>query len=97
MTKDSDNIYKVESEGLIVLALLGINPYIYNDIVFIYFRGLIVKDTLREEVPGAIRDCNKGGIRVIMVTGDNKVTAEVLAKECGIIPEGNDPYIVIEG
>ena len=79
MTKDSDNIYKVESEGLIVLALLGI------------------KDTLREEVPGAIRDCNKGGIRVIMVTGDNKVTAEVLAKECGILPEGNKPYVVIEG
>ena len=79
MTKDSDNIYKVESEGLIVLALLGI------------------KDTLREEVPGAIRDCNKGGIRVIMVTGDNKVTAEVLAKECGIIPKGNQPYVVIEG
>lgn len=32
-----------------------------------------------------------------MVTGDNIVTARAIAKEVGIIEEGNDDIIVMEG
>ena len=32
-----------------------------------------------------------------MVTGDNKLTARAIAKECGIILEGNENSIVMEG
>jgi Ca2+ transporting ATPase len=42
-----------------------------------------IKDILREEVPNAIRICKKAGIKVRMVTGDNKITAKAIAKECG--------------
>lgn len=44
-----------------------------------------IKDIIRPEVPGAIEACRKAGIEVKMVTGDNKITARAIAKECGII------------
>lgn len=53
------------------------------------FFGLIgIKDILRREVPAAIQQCKKSGITVRMVTGDNKMTARAIAKECGIIAAG---------
>ena len=42
-----------------------------------------IKDILRKEVPSAIQSCKTAGIKVRMVTGDNKITATAIAKECG--------------
>lgn len=44
-------------------------------------------------------DCNDAGVRVRMVTGDNKITAIAIAMECGIIQpeEKNDPEVCMEG
>lgn len=44
-----------------------------------------IKDIIREEVPDAVATCALAGVRVRMVTGDNKITAIAIAKECGII------------
>lgn len=49
-----------------------------------------IKDIIREEVPEAVAKCNVAGVRVRMVTGDNKITAIAIAKECGIINEGEE-------
>lgn len=49
-----------------------------------------IKDIIREEVPGAVALCNEAGVRVRMVTGDNKTTAVAIAKECGIIADGEE-------
>jgi P-type Ca2+ transporter type 2B len=51
-----------------------------------------IKDVIREEVPGAVAACHAAGITVKMVTGDNKITARAIAKECNIIDpmEPND-------
>ncbi|KAI8175507.1 Calcium-transporting ATPase 2 [Colletotrichum sp. SAR 10_65] len=59
------------------------------------FIGMVgIQDPLREGVPEAVRLCQKAGVMVRMVTGDNKLTAEAIAKECGILqPNG----IVMEG
>ena len=43
-----------------------------------------IKDPLRQSVVGAIEDCQKAGVVVRMVTGDNIVTAKAIAQECGI-------------
>jgi Ca2+-transporting ATPase len=49
------------------------------------FLGLAaMKDPARVEVPEAIRKCKKAGIRVIMVTGDNAMTAKSTAAQIGI-------------
>ncbi|EMS58368.1 Putative calcium-transporting ATPase 13, plasma membrane-type [Triticum urartu] len=59
------------------------------------FVGL--KDPCRPEVKVAIEACTKAGVAVKMVTGDNVLTARVIAKECGIISSNDPSGIVIEG
>lgn len=44
-----------------------------------------IRDVIRTEVPMAVKQCNKAGIQVKMVTGDNQVTAKAIAIECNII------------
>jgi Ca2+ transporting ATPase len=55
-----------------------------------------VRDIPRKEVPEAIAKCHKAGIKVRMVTGDNIITAKAIAKDVGIIKEG-DGSLVMEG
>eukprot|EP01028_Stygiella_incarcerata_P011818 TRINITY_DN690_c0_g1_i1.p1 TRINITY_DN690_c0_g1~~TRINITY_DN690_c0_g1_i1.p1 ORF type:complete len:629 (+),score=157.29 TRINITY_DN690_c0_g1_i1:1464-3350(+) len=47
-----------------------------------------IKDPLRKEVYGAVAQCARSGITVRMVTGDNPLTAEHIARECGILTDG---------
>uniref|UniRef100_T1G8G7 Calcium-transporting ATPase n=1 Tax=Helobdella robusta TaxID=6412 RepID=T1G8G7_HELRO len=56
-----------------------------------------IEDPVRPEVvPDAIRKCQRSGITVRMVTGDNLNTARSIALKCGILKPGED-YIVIDG
>ncbi|RTG90507.1 Ca2+ transporting ATPase, plasma membrane [Schistosoma bovis] len=55
-----------------------------------------IEDPVRPEVPAAIRKCQRAGITVRMVTGDNVNTARSIAAKCGILKPG-DNYIVLEG
>ena len=48
------------------------------------------------QVPEAIRKCQRAGITVRMVTGDNVNTARSIAMKCGILKPGEDFY-VLEG
>jgi P-type Ca2+ transporter type 2B len=49
-------------------------------------------------VPGAVLQCKSASIKVRMVTGDNKITAKAIAKECNIYDEGiPDDLQVMEG
>jgi len=58
-----------------------------------------IMDIIREEVPEAVSKCNFAGVRVRMVTGDNKVTAIAIAKQCGILAEneGDEECVCMEG
>ena len=54
-----------------------------DDLVFLAVFG--IKDSLRDGVKEAVRKCHDASVNVIMVTGDNIVTATAIAKECGIL------------
>ena len=45
-----------------------------------------ISDPLRQEVPGAIRQCHMAGIDVKIVTGDTVATAMEIARQCGLNP-----------
>lgn len=55
-----------------------------------------IEDPVRPEVPAAIKKCQRAGITVRMVTGDNVNTARSIAAKCGIL-KVNDDFLVLEG
>ena len=63
-------------------------------IILDYF--ILLQDPVRDEVPAAIQQCQRAGITVRMVTGDNINTARAIATKCGIVKPG-DNYLVLEG
>ena len=67
---------------------------IIQDLTCIAVTG--IEDPVRDEVPDAIRKCQRAGITVRMVTGDNINTARSIATKCGIIKPSDD-FLVLEG
>ncbi|MBU2639510.1 MAG: cation-translocating P-type ATPase [Nanoarchaeota archaeon] len=64
------------------LRVLAMAYKIGSKTIFVGLQGMI--DKPRKEVKNAIQLCKKAGIRVIMITGDQKLTAEAIAKNIGI-------------
>lgn len=63
------------------------NENVEENLTFIGMTGMI--DPPRKEVIKAVETCHAAGIRVIMITGDHKVTALEIARQLHILQEGN--------
>ncbi|MFZ2523511.1 MAG: HAD-IC family P-type ATPase [Minisyncoccia bacterium] len=81
-------------EGLRVIAVATNNdvpkhlkPESVSSLTFIGFFAM--QDTLRPEVFEAMSRAKEAGIRVVMITGDHKITAEAIAREAGIYKDGD--------
>lgn len=62
-----------------------------QELVFVGLMGMM--DPPREEVIEAIATCKTAGIKTVMITGDNKLTATAVGKTVGLLDDGD----VLEG
>lgn len=79
------------AQGLRMLAFsykTEIKDEFESNQVFLGFVG--IADPIRPEVSEAVEKAHAAGIRVIMITGDNELTAEAVGVEAGIIRSGED-------
>ena len=97
--KLKDIFAKMSEKGLRVVAL-GIRkmekkdriPEKLSELEFVGFLG--IEDSPRIEVGEAVNRAESANIKLVMITGDHKVTARAIAKEAGIFRRGNE---IIEG
>ena len=65
------------------------------------FQGIIaVADTMKEDSPRAVKELRDMGIRVVMLTGDNRQTANAIGRQAGVdevvaevLPDGKESVI----
>ena len=100
--KEKLNELTGKGQRVVATAYKEINNFSKEEIIEktcqdLVFTGLIgLKDPLRKDVKKSIRMCKRAGIRIIIVTGDHKLTAKAIAKEIGLpvkkesIIEGKD-------
>ena len=75
----------MEKENIHVPAYTAQGTEILVAIDGIYVGRLTIADTLKEDVPQAIQNLKKHGVKnVVMLTGDAHSTAEIIAKEAGV-------------
>ena len=87
--------YQMSQEGLRVIAF-AINPDAPKDLKPEKIKGLSfggfygMRDAVRLEALSAIQKAESAGVRVVMITGDHKITAQAIAKDIGIWHENDE-------
>jgi len=89
-----DIFYELSARGLRVLAVAtGVSEIDLkkkDEIGGLVFLGFVaMQDSLREDAIVAIQEAKNAGIKVIMITGDNKITAEAIATKANIFQLGD--------
>ena len=86
----SENALRVLALGCKEISVVPANPVsedLENGLTFLGLVGMI--DPPRPEAKEAVSICRRAGIRPVMITGDHVVTASAIAKELGILEEGD--------
>ncbi|MBI4132482.1 MAG: HAD-IC family P-type ATPase [Candidatus Sungbacteria bacterium] len=88
-------LVQLSREGLRVVAVAmsrkvpeRLTPEVVHGLTFVGFFAM--RDALRPEVAEALSRTAAAGIRVVMITGDHKITALAIGKEAGIYRPGDD-------
>ncbi len=79
--------YKVVPAGAEIADILASAE---SELTFAGMVGMI--DPPRLEVRDAVAKCGQAGIRPVMITGDHKITAMAIARDLGIMRDGDSAY-----
>lgn len=88
-----NNLFAEQSLRVLGLAYREINTKKYsvknveNQLIFVGLVGMI--DPPRDNIGEAIAQCKEAGIKVVMITGDHPTTAKSIAKQIGLLQEGD--------
>ncbi len=87
--------YKMSQEGLRVVGFAidsdadkTLDSKKIKDLTFVGFFGM--KDAIRPEAASAIKKAMAAGVKVVMITGDHRITAQAIAKDVGIWSENDE-------
>ena len=79
--------FRIVALAIVHNAPKAVTPEDLPTLTFVGFFGM--RDALRPEAADAIQKTLAAGIRVVMITGDLKLTAQAIAKEAGIYQNGD--------
>ncbi len=90
---------ELNSKSMEELSLQGKTPVLFakdNKLIGV----IAVADTIKEDTPEAVSELKKMGIHVVMLTGDNEITAKAIAEQAGVdevvagvLPDGKEAVI----
>lgn len=86
----SENALRVLAVAYKEIGTVPDNPTseeLENGLTFMGLVGMI--DPPRPEAKAAVATCRKAGIKPVMITGDHVITASAIARELGILEEGD--------
>lgn len=87
MSRDALRVLAVACKTLDAVPANPTSEELESGLTFLGLVGMI--DPPRPEAKEAVATCRKAGIKPIMITGDHVVTASAIAKELGILQEGD--------
>ena len=74
--------YEATKKGQRVLAVAATDEKCDSALIFVAI--IVMKDKVRKGVSDAVKDVQRAGIQIVMITGDGIETASAIAEECGI-------------
>ena len=97
--KINDKIDRLAERAMRVLSFAYseselIEDTLPDDLVMVGFVG--IRDDVRPEAKQAIKEVQNAGVQVVMITGDRKETAVVIAKEAGLLNSKSDVALTSE-
>ena len=88
LTHMSEQGQRVVAIGINENAEQDVNLESISELIFVGFLGM--KDVLRPEVKDAMIRAEGAGVRIVMITGDHKITALAIAREANIYHDGDE-------
>ena len=87
MSRNALRVLAVGYKEIAEIPAVPTSEELENGLTFMGLVGMI--DPPRPEAKAAVAVCRKAGIKPVMITGDHVVTASAIAKELGILEDGD--------
>jgi Ca2+-transporting ATPase len=88
LSKEALRVLAVAYKELSEVPLAPTEEFLENGLIFMGLVGII--DPPRPEARDAVAVCRSAGIKPVMITGDHILTAKAIAKELGIMQDGDE-------